>query len=79
MPAADLLGALVRRRGFHDVLDLSCLPELVPVLESVLTMPTDKHVQVCEVHIALHVRYTSRFSSFAHSDRQLCGMCVHVF
>lgn len=44
--AADVLGAAFGRRGFGDMLTLDVLPDLVPVLESVLSLAHERHVQV---------------------------------
>lgn len=35
-----------RRRGFGDMLSLDCVPELVPVLESILGLPGEKQLMV---------------------------------
>ncbi|KAL6764114.1 WD40-repeat-containing domain protein, partial [Haematococcus lacustris] len=44
--AADVLAALASRPGFGNMLMLEHVPDLVPVLEAILGLPGDPHVQV---------------------------------
>jgi hypothetical protein len=43
VPSADMMASLMARRGFGDMLGLDAVPDLVAVLEAVLTLPAEQH------------------------------------